>query len=476
MSLEVTARRALEHCQGRQNAMLQLVEALVSTPSHSDDLAGVTLCFDVLDAGLRALGFEVARPEAPEGRPHLLATRPGAGPKAPTVLMLGHVDTLYAPDYPGGTFGVHGSRAQGPGIADMKAGLVMMVTALEALMAVERLDDLRVRVLVTSDGERGAEGSGPLIRRIASEADIALIYGPANPSGGLVHSRSGTGRFTITMHGASVAAETKPREVRNAIVEMAHMIPHLEGLNDSQRGIVLNCGVVKGGRRSGLVAGDAQLELEVWCDGPTDQRWIQHQLGALVARAGRGALEVSLSGGFSRPPWPPSARTQGLVEAWAHAATLIGVEALNAEHVTGTSDANLTHDMRVPTLDGLGPRGGDMRTSEEWAALEEMPERTALSAVGLLAWLEDRGGNATWRVGGIIQGETPEDGVVEVSVDEDAEGEGGEGEAPAITQDEQGIALSDNEDDELFNTPGTLELAEPELELDDSDEDASPTE
>ena len=461
MTLDVLAKRALTHCTSRYKAMMKLVEALVSTPSHGSDLAGVALCFDVLDAGLRALGFEVARPEAPEGRPHLLATRPGAGPKAPTLFMLGHIDTIYDASYPGGAFGVHGSRAQGAGIADMKSGLVMMITSLEALMAIERLDEFRVRVLVTSDSEEGAPGSGSLIRRIASEADLALVYGPAHESGGLVHSRSGTGRFRIDMRGRSSAAEAKDPEARNAIVEMAHMIPHLQGLNDSRRGIVVNCGVVKGGARSGVVPADASLELEVWCDGPTDQRWVQHQLGELVSRASRGALEVRLSGGFSRPPWPPSARTQNLVDAWSHAATLLAMEALPPKHLMGTSDANLIHAQRVPTLDGLGVRGGGFHTREEWAAIEEMPHRAAMSAIGLLAWLEDRGGDATWRVGGIIQGETPEDGEVEVSIPEDD----ASSETPEIAHehDPESIELSaepSDAGDEVFNAPGSLELAE----------------
>jgi glutamate carboxypeptidase len=461
MTLDAIAKRALTHCTSRYQAMLQLVEALVSTPSHTDDLAGIALCFDVLDAGLRALGFESARPEAPEGRPHLLATRPGAGPKAPTVLLLGHVDTIYNDAYPGGTFGIHGSRAQGPGIADMKAGLVMMVTALEALLAMERLDDVRVRVLITSDQEDGARGSRALIRRIASDADLALVFGPADEAGGVVHSRSGTGSFRISMRGTSVAAESRSTEGRNAIVEMAHLIPRLEALNDSQRGIIVNCGIVSGGVRSGVVPAEAHLDIDVWCDGPTDQRWIQHQLDALVARASRGALKASLAGGFTRSPWPPSARTQGLVEAWAHAAGVLGFEALLGKHATASSDANITHDVRVPTLDGLGVRGGDLRTGEEWAAIEEMPARAAITAVGVLAWLEERGGNATWRVGGIIQGETPEDGTVEVS--EDAETEVSD--EAGITQEhgdeliELSVDALEGQED-VFNVPGALELSE----------------
>jgi glutamate carboxypeptidase len=476
MTLDVIAKRAFTHCTSRYQAMLQLTEALVSTPSHTDDLAGVALCFDVLDAGLRALGFESARPEAPEGRPHLLATRPGKGPKAPTVLLLGHVDTIYDADYPGGEFGVHGSRAQGPGIADMKAGLVMMMTTLEALLAAERLDDFRVRVLVTSDEEQGALGSRALIRRIASEADIALVFGPAEEEGGLVHSRSGTGRFRISMRGSAVAAEAEKSVGRNAIVEMAHLIPHLEGLNDSQRGIVVNCGIVSGGVRSAVVPVEAHLDIEVWCDGPTDQRWIQHQLDALIVRASRGAFKASLTGDFSRPPWPPSARTQGLLEAWAHAAQLLGFKALLGTHASGSSDANITHDARVPTLDGLGVRGGDLRTNGEWAAIEEMPARAAITAVGLLTWLEERGGHATWRVRGIIQGETPEDGAVEVSeVDDGSVSHSIEVEVDRDGAGEEGSAEVLQKDDDIFNDPGALGLSQAELGPSQADEAAAET-
>ncbi len=198
MNLNQFAKGALEHCQGRYTTMLQLTEALVATSSHSDDLQGVSLCFDVLDAGLRSLGFEVARPEAPEGRPHLLATRPGSDHTAPTVLCLGNVDTIFAEDYPGASFGVHGERAVGSGVADMKAGLVVMVTALEALVALGCSDDYRFRVLVTSDKELGASGSRELIRRIASESQLALVFGPATAEGAVVRSRRGSGRFQVT--------------------------------------------------------------------------------------------------------------------------------------------------------------------------------------------------------------------------------------------------------------------------------------
>jgi hypothetical protein len=139
----------------------------------------------------------------------------------------------------------------------------------------------------------------------------------------------------------------------------------------------------------------------------------------------------------------------------------LGFEALLGKHATASSDANITHDVRVPTLDGLGVRGGDLRTGEEWAAIEEMPARAAITAVGVLAWLEERGGNATWRVGGIIQGETPEDGTVEVS--EDAETEVSD--EAGITQEhgdeliELSVDALEGQED-VFNVPGALELSE----------------
>jgi len=231
------------------------------------------------------------------------------------------------------------------------------------------------------------------------------------------------------------------------------------------------------------VPAEASLALEVWCDGPTDQRWVQSQLSALAERASRGTTKTTITGGFTRPPWPPSARTDALADAWGHAARLVGFDIGAGEHSTASSDANLAHNAGIPALDGLGARGGALRTSDEWSAVEELPVRAAIAATGLMAWNAERVGEATWRVGGIIQGETPEDGEVQVSEPEDVDVEEAtieqdlteESEAapdalvepeataaePAVTEvaaPEAAVELAPDMGDDIFAEPGALEL------------------
>jgi glutamate carboxypeptidase len=344
--------------------MLELLRELVEieSPSYSP--------------GTRAVAERMARELEPLGASvslldggHLRAELHGDG--AP-LLLSGHVDTVW----PVGTlatmpFHVDGDRAYGPGVYDMKACLVVLLEAIRLAG-----DDRRtLRVFLTADEEMGSATGRPLLEDAAVGVAAAFIVEPPGESGNLKTARKGLGRFRLTIRGRPAHAGTHREDGVSAIEELAHQVLNLHSLNDDDRGVSVNVGVVSGGTSENVVAAEAEARIDVRVAHLADRERIERVLASLQPVHPDVTLE--LGGGWTRPPLE---RSEGAAVLFARARDYgreVGLD-LEEESSGGGSDGNLVGALGVPVLDGLGAEGGGAHAPDEHVHLPSVPVRAHL--------------------------------------------------------------------------------------------------
>ncbi|WP_232660789.1 M20/M25/M40 family metallo-hydrolase [Pseudonocardia sp. TRM90224] len=348
--------------------MVDDLAALVGCESPSDDLAATAACADVLTK-LTADLF----PSAPEviergGRKHLCWR--GGGPTK--VLIVGHLDTVW----PLGTlarwpFTVDRDRATGPGIFDMKTGLVQTFHALSTL------DDLTgVTVLVTSDEELGSPSSRSLIEEEAAGARAAFVT-EASAGGALKIVRKGVSLYRVVVRGHAAHAGLEPERGINATVELAHQILAASAIADPEQGTTVTPTVCRGGVTTNTVPERAELTCDVRAATPAEQARVDAAFHAL--RPTQPGARVEVEGGPNRPPLDASS-SAALFAAAQRLADGIGIGPIDGVAVGGASDGNFTAGVGIPTLDGLGAVGDLAHAEGEWVSIAAMPERAALLA------------------------------------------------------------------------------------------------
>ena len=368
-------------------AMMELFADLVDIESPSTDPSASRRVLERLIPELSALGFRPRiRPGTATGG-HLIA-RPAGQVRAPVQLLLGHGDTVW----PVGTaatrpWAIADGAATGPGAFDMKAGLVQIVFALEAVRSLNGDFPLTPFVLVNTDEEIGSRESGPTIDRLARISCRAYVLEPGlGRAGALKTARKGLGRYTVTIYGRAAHAGLDPTAGASAILELSSIIQRLFALNDYERGITVNVGTIEGGIRSNVVAPESEAAVDV--------RVLRHEDAAAVDAAIRSlepetpGTEIAVDGGFGRPPMERSSANEALFAA----AVRIGAElGLDIEEVTagGGSDGNTT-SQHTATLDGLGAIGDGAHAPSEHVLVNSLPTRTALLAGLLLEPINER--------------------------------------------------------------------------------------
>ena len=347
-------------------AMRADLAALVGVESPSADPAATTACAEVVaELGRRRTGAAPDRVTA-GGRTHL-RWRFGS---AARVLLLGHLDTVW----PVGTlarwpFGVTGDRATGPGVVDMKAGLVQLFHALSTL---DSLDG--VAVLVTSDEEVGSPTSRELIERTATGAAAVLVLEPS-AAGALKTARKGIAGYRLRVTGRASHAGLAPERGVNAGVELAHQLLAVSALGAGSTTVTPT--LAAAGTTTNTVPADGHVHVDVRAFDAGEFARVEAALRALRPTLPGAVLTVE--GGVNRPPLPAAA-SAGLFALAGRLAAELGLAPLRGEAVGGGSDGNFTAGLGVPTLDGLGAVGGNPHAEGEWVDLAAMPPRAALVA------------------------------------------------------------------------------------------------
>ena len=370
-------------------AMLELLADLVEIESPSTDPAASRRVLERLIPELSALGFR-PRIRPGEATGGYLIARPAGRVTAPIQLVLGHGDTVW----PLGTEAVRpwelaNGEAKGPGSFDMKAGLVQIVFALEAIRALDGEPPVVPYVLVNTDEEIGSRESGPTIDRLARISCRAFVLEPSLGLGGaLKTARKGLGRYTVTIHGRAAHAGLDPAAGASAILELSSVIQRLFALNDYARGITINVGTIEGGIRPNVVAPESEASVDV--------RVLRHEDATAVDAAIRSldaqtpGTEISVEGGFGRPPMERSPANAALFTSAIRIGSELGLE-LQEVTAGGGSDGNTT-SQHTATLDGLGAIGDGAHAPSEHVLTGSLPTRTALLA-GLLLEPIDQGGH-----------------------------------------------------------------------------------
>lgn len=393
------AQKLRAHCQACMPAMQKLLETLVSIDTPTSDLAANQKALRLLSKALSTIGFAVTELPTESGHIHLLARRQGQGETIPLILV-GHIDTVHPPRESFSGLRIDGERARGPGVADMKGGLIVMLMMLDALTALGVLDALDVRVFINSDEEHQSSSSGEFLEKASKGADIGLVFESARPDGAIVGSRRASGRFVFEIGGRAAHPGENLHGGLSALQEAAILVQRVEALNDSARGVFFNCASLHAGSGGAVVPGEATVVVDARCDQADDLAWVEGKMKALAQESVRGCL-ITMSGSMGRPAWPESFDALQLYDIWLEASESLGLGALELAHSGAGGDANLLHSYGVPTLDGLGPVGGDLHTSEEWIELGSVPERAALSALSILMWLHRRS-EGIWTPGGAL--------------------------------------------------------------------------
>ena len=378
--------------RARMPAILTDVAHLVNIDSGSYDAAGVTEVARWVARRLESFGFETTLEDVPERGQRMLGIRHGGGQGR--LMILAHADTVW----PRGTVAewpcsVRDGIATGPGVGDMKAGVVMALHALDILDKSRALDFQSIRYVLVSDEELGSPACRPWIEDQARLSDVVLVLEPARPGGGMVTARGAVGAFFVNARGASAHAAVNHAKGISAVRPLADIVGPLEALTDIAAGTIVNVGRFEGGTARQVIPEHATMHLDVRARTPDQQRSVEAAIREIIAGANRaGGATVTLSGGWTRPSWPASAGSAALYRHAKEVSDALGLKTFEVANVSGGSDGSFCGALGVATLDGLGPECHDICSRRETIPVASIADRGAIFA-GLIARLSAAGGS-----------------------------------------------------------------------------------
>jgi glutamate carboxypeptidase len=378
--------------QGRLPAYLDDLRQLTSIDCGTYSISGVNEVGGWLAEQLRELGAEVEVVPGENFGDTVVGRLRGA-PGGPRLLVVGHMDTVFpegsAAERP---FRIDERRAYGPGVSDMKGGLLSGLYALRALRAVGVADKRmagdwlpfgQLTYIGNPDEEAASPESTPTIRREAASADVAVVLESARANGDIVSARKGVLDLRLDLHGRAAHAGVEPEKGRSAIVEAAHKTLALSALNGRWPGVTLNVGVIEGGIRPNVVPARATLQLDLRATTTAALDEALAEVERICAAQTVPDVSCTMLPGLGFPPMERSAAIASLADRAIALAGRLGFE-LRDTATGGGSDASTIAALGVPVLDGLGPIGGGDHSPDEYVELESIVPRTALLAALML--------------------------------------------------------------------------------------------
>jgi len=385
--MDVRALR--ERLAAREDDYVAALETMVNVDCGSYSPDGVNRIADLAETRFREAGWDVERrPHEPaDGRAQLgdllIGRRTGAG--STRVLLVGHMDTVFddgtAAERP---FRIDDGIARGPGVSDMKGGLLAGFFAVETLQAAGIDDYGAITYVCNPDEEIGSPFSRPLIHDLAGEHDVAFVLEGARENGDIVSARKGVTDYDVEVHGRAAHAGVEPDRGRHAVLRAAHLIVALQALNGRWPGVTVNVGVVEGGTRPNVVPERCRLQVDLRSPQRETLEAAELAVEELCATTDVEGTSVELHAAAWHRPMERSERSDRLVDLARGFAAELGFELRDAA-TGGASDANTTSAAGTPTLDGLGPIGGDDHAPGEWLDLASVVPRTAMLAALIAA-------------------------------------------------------------------------------------------
>jgi glutamate carboxypeptidase len=375
----------------RYDDFVEALEEAVNIDSGSYTPDGVNRVADLCEARFRSHGWSVQRiaHRPADGEPQLgdllIGRLEGAG--GPRVLVIGHTDTVFDP----GTaaerpFRIEGGRALGPGVSDMKGGLLAGFFAVEVLQEAGFSRLGRITYVNNPDEEIGSPFSHAHISELAKDADVALVLEGARENGDVVSARKGVSDYAIEIVGRAAHAGVEPERGRSAILEAAHKTVALQALNGRWPGVTVNVGVVHGGTRTNVVPERCTIEVDVRSPAEASLQAAEAEVERIACEHTVPDVTATLRQAAGHRPMEKGEQAARLAALAVDVAHELGFELRDAA-TGGASDANTTSAAGVPTLDGLGPVGGDDHGPKEWIDLTSVVPRVSLLA-GLVSRLE----------------------------------------------------------------------------------------
>ena len=366
----------LDYLTGVQHEMIARLEQWVNHDSPTHDKPAVdAMGRMIVDAFVEAgATLAATHPQAEAGDHYTLTYGDGDGEQQ--ILTLCHFDTVWpmgeATRRP---FTVEGGKALGPGVHDMKSGVLMSLYVLKALRALNLKPKYKLVWMLTSDEEVGSLTSRDLIEAEGKRSSYCFVPEGSHNGSYLTTSRKGVGRFRVETVGVAAHAGVEPEKGASAIEELAHQIQTLHGLTDLERGLTVNVGTITGGERTNVVAAHAAADIDMRAKTRADAEAVSQTIYGLQPRV-RGC-QVKVSGGVNRWPFEESAAGTALFEK---AQLIAGDLGFSIEKYAsgGGSDGNFVAALGVPTLDGIGSLGGGAHALHEYTILDGLPLRTAM--------------------------------------------------------------------------------------------------
>ena len=310
-------------------------------------------------------------------------------PTAPVQLLLtGHLDTVFAADHPfQQTQWLDDEILNGPGVADMKGGIAVMLAALKAVEAAPIGERIGYEVVINSDEEVGSLGSAPLLERAARGKRAALTYEPAAlPDGTLAGARPGSANYAIVVRGRSAHAGRNPQDGRNAVLAAADLALRLA--DAKYPGLSINPSRIEGGSPSNVVPDLAILRVNLRPAGPEDEERARKLIDQLIrSTADKHEVEIQAHGGLGRPPKPLTGEAEALFNLVKQAGADLG-QSIGWQPSGGVCDGNNIAACGVPVVDTMGVRGGKIHSMEEYLIVDSLKERATLSALTILRLAE----------------------------------------------------------------------------------------
>jgi len=378
-----TARHIENFLKDHQEEMIIFLKKLVASESPSHDSDSQAVIMEILKDTFESLGFHTCIfPGRKTGG--FFYARPNEHEKGRDIqLMIGHCDTVWKKNTLENMPILDSEeKISGPGIFDMKAGITQMIFAIKALKELQLDCPLSPVILINSDEEIGSFESTNAIKRIARIAKRAFILEPPlGFEGKLKTARKGIGKFTVKVKGKPAHAGLNPEKGISAIVELSYHIQQLFSLNDFEKGITVNVGMIQGGSSANVIAEESMAVVDVRVHNMEDAAFIQNKI--LNLKPKHSGTSLHIEGGFGRPPMERTARNQKL---WTLAKDIGQSMHLELEQASagGGSDGNTT-SLFTATLDGLGTVGDGAHARHEFIFKEKFIERTTLLAMLLSA-------------------------------------------------------------------------------------------
>lgn len=365
-----------------ERAMFELLRALVLEPSPSRHKPGTDAVGAMIADSLRPTGMQLEAVPQAEFGDHLIFRSPAAAGQ-PAILLFGHMDTVFPLDSPFGGYREDGQIISGPGVIDMKGGLVCAVWAIRALAACGLLTEIPLTFVCNSEEEIGSPTSTAVFRDEARRSIAALGFECGGLNGEVVTGRKGRAGYRLAVAGRAGHAAFAGADKASAILELAHKTIAMEALNDHERGIVVNVGVIAGGIGPNTVSDHAVAEIDTRFLRRDDAEETAARMAAIASQAtvAGTAAELRYTGG--RPPMEQSGQNTALFEIIRREAERLG-QPCAAELRSGVSDANTLAQEDIPVVDGMGPTGNGDHSDREYMVRRSLPARTLLAACSIL--------------------------------------------------------------------------------------------